>query len=175
MHFYALIPVVAILVSAAFGAVSVAWDSDRRATAPMCGIFTCTGVWALLDLMTFLETDPASAQFWIQWMHLPALLLGPSTTWLLGQMLPQFGDRLQRLARTGFVIAAVLGVAAALLPGSVLSVVAPNGVVGCRDTASCRFSSCPLEPCCRFSPGTKHRESKCVVNPRRPIPAAHMQ
>lgn len=124
MHFYALIPVVAILVSAAFGAVSVAWDSDRRATAPMCAIFTCTGVWALLDLMTFLETDPARAQFWIQWMHLPALLLGPSTTWLLGQMLPQLGDRLQWLARTGFVIAAVLGVAAALLPGSVLGVVA---------------------------------------------------
>ena len=55
MHFYALIPVVAILVSAAFGAVAVAWNSDRRATAPMCAIFACTGVWAFLDLMTFLE------------------------------------------------------------------------------------------------------------------------
>ena len=126
MHFYALIPVVAILVSAAFGAVAVAWNSDRRATAPMCAIFACTGVWALLDLLTFLETEPARAQFWIQWMHLPALLLGPSTTWLLCQLLPQVGNRLQRLARAGFAIAAVLGVAAALLPGSVLGVVATD-------------------------------------------------
>jgi hypothetical protein len=94
MHIYALIPVVAIFVSAAFGAVSVAWNSDRRATAPMCAIFACTGVWAFLDLMTFLEADPSRAQIWIEWMHLPALLLGPSATWALGQMLPQI-DRLQ--------------------------------------------------------------------------------
>jgi signal transduction histidine kinase len=123
MHFYALIPVVAILISAAFGAVCVVWNSDRRATAPMCAIFACTGVWALLDLMTFLETDPVRAQFWIQWMHLPALLLGPSTTWVLGQWLPQIGSRLQRLARAGFAIAVALGVAAALLPGSLEGVV----------------------------------------------------
>jgi PAS domain S-box-containing protein len=126
MHFYALIPVVAILVSAAFGSVSIAWNSDRRASRAMCAIFACTGVWALLDLMTFLESDPVRARFWIQWMHLPALLLGPSTTWLLGQMLPQLDDRLHRLARGGFVVAAILGVSAALLPGSVLDVVATD-------------------------------------------------
>jgi PAS domain S-box-containing protein len=126
MHFYALIPVVAIFVSAAFGAVCVAWNSDRRATAPMCAIFACTGVWALLDLMTFLETDPARAQTWIRWMHMPALLLGPCTTWVLGQILPQVGDRLQGLARAGFAVAVVLGIAAALLPGSMLGVVATD-------------------------------------------------
>jgi len=126
MHFYALIPVVAVLVSAAFGAVCVVWDSDRRATRPICAIFMCTGVWALLDLMTFLETDPARARFWIEWMHVPALLLGPSTTWLLCQMLPQVGSRIERLARAGFVIAAILGVAAALLPDSVVGVVATD-------------------------------------------------
>jgi PAS domain S-box-containing protein len=126
MHIYALIPVAAIFVSAAFGAVSVAWNSDRRATAPMCAIFACTGVWAFLDLMTFLEADPSRAQIWIEWMHLPALLLGPSATWALGQMLPQIENRLQKLARAGFVIAIVLGVGAALLPGSVLGVVATD-------------------------------------------------
>jgi signal transduction histidine kinase len=126
MHFYVLIPVVAIFVSAAFGAVSVAWNSDRRATAPMCAIFACTGAWASLDLMTFLETDPARAQIWIQWMHMPALLLGPCTTWVLGQVLPQIGDRLQGLARAGFVVAVVLGIAAALLPGSTIGVVATD-------------------------------------------------
>ena len=126
MHFYAVIPVVAILVSAAFGAVSVAWNSDRRASAPMCAIFACTGAWALLDLLTFLVADPAIARFWIQWMHLPALLLGPSTTWLLGQLLPQVGDRLHRLARAGFAIAVILGIAAALLPGSLVGVVATD-------------------------------------------------
>lgn len=123
MHIYALIPVVAILVSAAFGAVAIAWSSSRRATAPMCAIFACTGTWAFLDLMTFLETDPLRAQIWIQWMHLPALLLGPSTTWVLSQMLPQIGRRLDRQARAGFAIAIVLGVGAALLPGSILGVV----------------------------------------------------
>jgi PAS domain S-box-containing protein len=126
MHIYVLIPVVAILVSAAFGAVSVAWDSDRRATGAMCALYACTGVWALLDLMTFLETDPVRARFWIQWMHLPALLLGPSTTLLLGQLLPQIGNRLDRLAQSGFVLAAILGIAAALLPGWVLDVVATD-------------------------------------------------
>jgi PAS domain S-box-containing protein len=123
MHIYALIPVVAILVSAAFGAVCVAWKSDRRATAPMCAIFVCTGLWAFLDLMTFLEPDPRAAQIWIQWMHLPALLLGPSVTWALGQMLPQIENRMQKLARVGVVIAMVLGLGAAVIPGSVLGVV----------------------------------------------------
>lgn len=122
MHFYALIPVVAILVSAAFGAVCVVWNSGRRATAPMCAIFACTGVWALLDLMTFLETDPELAEFWMRWMHLPALLLGPSITWVLTQLLPQLGQQLQTLARAGFAVAVALGVAAALLPDSLLGV-----------------------------------------------------
>ncbi len=126
MHLYALIPVVAILVSAAFGAVCVAWNSDRRGTAPMCAIFACTGVWAFLDLMTFLETDPARAQNWIEWMHLPALLLGPSVSWLLGQMLPQLGSRLEKLARVGCGIAVVIGVTAALIPGTVVGVVATD-------------------------------------------------
>ena len=126
MHLPILIPVLAILVSVAFGAVSVAWDSNRRATTSMSAIFACTGVWGLLDLMTFLETDAASARSWILWMHLPALLLGPSVTWLLGQTFPQIGDRLYGLARAGFVLCLVLGVSAALLPGSIDEVVATD-------------------------------------------------
>lgn len=126
MHLYALIPVVAILVSAAFAAIAVAWGPDRRATSAMCAIFACSGVWAFLDLMTFLETDPSRAQAWLEWMHLPALLLGPSTTWLLGQLLPRSDDRLEKLARGGFEIGVVLGLGAALFPGSVSSVVATS-------------------------------------------------
>lgn len=126
MHLAVLIPVVAIMVSAAFGAVCIAWDSDRRATASMAAIFVCTGVWALLDLMTFLETDPERARVWIQWMHLPALLLGPSATWLLGHVFPQIGDRLHGLARIGFGLAVVLGVAAALTPSSIGEVYATS-------------------------------------------------
>jgi two-component system NtrC family sensor kinase len=124
MHSTILIPVVAIMVSAAFGAVSVTWDSDRRATSAMSAIFVCTGVWALLDLMTFLTTDPDHARFWMQWMFLPALLLGPSVTWLLGHVFPQIGKRLYGLARLGFALSVVLGVSAALTPGTIGEVVA---------------------------------------------------
>ncbi len=124
MDFIILIPAVAIMVSAAFGAVCIAWDSDRRATTSMSAIFVCTGVWALLDLMTFLTTDPDSARIWMQWMHLPALLLGPSVTWLLGHVFPQIGNRLLGLARLGFALGLVLGVSAALTPGTIGEVVA---------------------------------------------------
>ena len=119
MHFYIFIPVVAIMVSAAFGAVCVAWNSDRRATASMSAVFLCTGVWALLDLMTFLASDAETARLWIVWMHLPALLLGPSVTWLLGHVFPQIGDRLHGLARVGFGLGIVLGVSAAFTPASI--------------------------------------------------------
>ena len=124
MQFFILIPVIALLVSAAFGAVSITWDSNRRATGSMGAIFVCTGVWALLDLMTFLEPDPAKARIWIEWMHLPALLLGPSVTWLLGQLFPEIGSRLNGLAKAGFSLALLLGVGAVFAPSAVHGIVA---------------------------------------------------
>lgn len=123
MHIYALIPVAAILVSAAFGVVAAVWNSERRPSASVCAVFLFTGLWAFLDLMTFLEPDPDRAKMLIQWIHLPAMLLGPTVPWVLAQMFPQIEERLGRLARVGFSIAVVLGLAGAFLPNSILGVV----------------------------------------------------
>jgi len=123
MHIYALIPVAAILVSAAFGVVAAVWNSERRPSASVCAVFLFTGLWAFLDLMTFLEADADRAKMLIQWIHLPAMLLGPTVPWVLAQMFPQIEERLGRLARVGFSIAVVLGLAGAFLPNSILGVV----------------------------------------------------
>ncbi len=126
MQPHALIPVAALLVSAAFGAVSITWDSGdskQRGTRWMGLLFACTGVWATLDIMTFLETDPGRAGFWIRWMHLPALLLGPLTVSMLAEMLPQTSHRLRHLIRAGFLVSVVVGIGVGLLPSTVVDVV----------------------------------------------------
>jgi signal transduction histidine kinase len=117
MHYYAMIPFVAVLVSAAFGAVSIAWDSDRRATRSMGAIFVCTGMWALVDLLTYMESDPERAALWMRWAHLPALLMGPSALWVIAEMLPQSRERLLLRAQVGAVICSVVGVGCAFAPG----------------------------------------------------------
>ena len=119
MHDYALIPLVAILVSAAFAAVSIAWDSERRATHSMGAVFVCTGLWAFVDLLTYLEPDPDRALMWMRFAHLPPLLVGPSALWVVGQMLPQSSDRLSRHARIGAIVGLALGLGAVFLPGSI--------------------------------------------------------
>jgi len=119
MHTFALIPFVAVLVSSAFAAVSIAWDSERRATRSMGAIFLCTGLWALVDLLTYMESDPDRALMWMRWSHLPALLIGPSALWVTAQMFPQSGARLARHARVGAFVCLGLGVVAALVPGSI--------------------------------------------------------
>lgn len=122
MQSTALIPLLAILVSAAFGAVSIAWDSGRHSTRRMAGIFACTGVWGLLDLMTYL--DPGRAALWIRWMPIPALSLGPAVAYLLLHMFPAARDRLWPLATAGFAACLALGTAMAVLPGGLEGVVA---------------------------------------------------
>jgi len=120
MHFFGSIPFVAVLVASAFAAVSVVWNSDRRPTAVMGAIFACAGLWALLDLLSGLETEPARARFWLGLMLWPMLLLGPLLIALLGRMLPQLGEPLRPLVRVGVGLACVLGLAAWLLPGFVV-------------------------------------------------------
>lgn len=128
MHLHALISLAAILVSAAFASVSVAWHSDRRKTSGMTSIFVCTGSWALLDLLCFLETDPEAARFWIRWLDMPTLLLGPSLILLLAQILPRVSQRMRRLFPWSLGVAIVLGICSASLPGATGDVVAlPDG------------------------------------------------
>ena len=103
MHPYALIPFAALMVSAAFCAVSIAWNSNRRATRSMGAIFLCTGAWALLDLLTHLETTPEGAMTWFRWIHLPPLLLGPSVLWVFGQTIPDSRVKFDRHVRVGIV------------------------------------------------------------------------
>jgi len=119
MENYALIPFVAVLVSAAFGAVSIAWDSERRATRSMSAIFLCTGLWALVDLLTYMESDPDRALMWMRWAFLPPLLVGPNLLWVLGQISPRAGGRLAQHARVGAVVGLALGVGAAFAPGTI--------------------------------------------------------
>jgi PAS domain S-box-containing protein len=138
MHIYALISLVAILVSAAFAAVSIAWHSERRRTGGMTAIFVCTGVWALLDLLCFLQPDPELARFWSQWIDLPTLLLGPSLILLLGQILPQVAGRMRALLPWSLGAAVALGLTSAFLPSSGVEVVASGsgGWVPRADTLS---------------------------------------
>ena len=119
-----LIPLAAVLISAAFGAVSIAWDSERRATRSMGAIFLCTGAWALIDLATFTTSDPERALGWMRWAHVPALLIGPSAIWVVGQILPQARVRMVKRARIAAVVCAVLGVGAAFSPANIEAMVA---------------------------------------------------
>ncbi|MAG32695.1 MAG: hypothetical protein CL908_17585 [Deltaproteobacteria bacterium] len=124
MQMISLIPFVTLLVSVVFAAVSLAWNSSRRETAAMTAIFVCTGIWALLDLLASLESDPARAAFWIRWVHLPALMLGPCAIRLLGRILDPAGDRLQKGVYLGFAVALGLGGVAGTAPGALEGVVA---------------------------------------------------
>ncbi len=119
-----LIPLAAVLISAAFGAVSIAWDSERRATRSMGAIFLCTGSWALLDLATLMTDDPERALRWMRWAHLPVLMIGPSAIWVVGQILPEARLRMVGRARIAAVVCAVLGVGAALSPANIEVMVA---------------------------------------------------
>lgn len=120
---FIVIPLTAILVSAAFGAVGIAWDSDRRATRSMGVLFVCIGGWALVDLLTYMETDPTRALAWMRWVHLPPLMVGPAVLWVLAQTLPQSRRRLERHARLGAVVCFVVGVSVVFLPGVTLGMV----------------------------------------------------
>jgi PAS domain S-box-containing protein len=122
MHSTALIPLLAILVSAAFGAVSIAWDSGRHPTRRMAGLFVCTGVWGLLDLMTYLE--PGRAALWIRWMPAAVLMLGPSVAFLLLQMFPAARDRFRPLATWGLAASLAVTLALVALPSAVEGAVA---------------------------------------------------
>lgn len=115
----ALIPLIAVLVSAAFAAVSMAWRSDQRATGSMTPLFACTGAWSFLELLAATESDPTRAIFWLRWILLPALLLGPITVSLLVEVLPNLAPRLRGAIRWGTAFAFIGGIAAGLMPGSV--------------------------------------------------------
>jgi len=119
-----LIPLAAVLISAAFGAVSIAWHSERRATRSMGAIFLCTGVWALLDLAASMTSDPERGLFWTRWAHLPALLIGPSAIWVVGEILPQARSRMLRRARSAAAVCFILGVGAAISTAHVEAVLA---------------------------------------------------
>jgi len=126
---FVFIPLLAILVSAAFGSVSIVWDSERRATRSMCALFVCTGGWAFVDLLTYMEADPARALEWMRWSHLSPMMVGPTLLWVVAQMLPQSRRRLEGHARTGAVVSFVIGVGAAFIPGITLDMI-PNGFGG---------------------------------------------
>lgn len=123
MHPYALIPIAAILVSAAFGAVSVVWNSGRHPTPLMTALFLCTGTWAALDLLTFLGGTPEVAEFALRAMPFPVLLMGPSVTWLMAQLFPELRSRLVRAALFGSALAVLAALALVISPNSVVSVV----------------------------------------------------
>ncbi len=116
MQILALIPFAALLVSAAFMAVSIAWSSDRRATGSMTAIFACTGAWAGIELLGQLESETDAAVFWLKLIHLPALLLGVCVVRLLADLRQEPSPRLRRLVGFGWRAALVLGIASLLLP-----------------------------------------------------------
>jgi hypothetical protein len=124
MHPSSLIPLAALLVSAAFAAVSLAWDSERRATRSMGAIFGCTGAWALIELLAAGETDPSRALVWLRWMHLPLLLIGPSVLWVMREISPRPPPQLMRTVRLGALVAVALGCFAAGHPKGLEGVVA---------------------------------------------------
>ncbi|MFK7895107.1 MAG: PAS domain S-box protein [Myxococcota bacterium] len=117
-----LIPLFAVLISAAFAAVGFAWRSDRRAAETMIALFLCTGFWGGVELLTAMATSPAEAIGWLRWAPLPALLLGPVTMSLLADMLPQVRSSLSRAIRAGYFFACVAGLTAGLSPGAIESV-----------------------------------------------------
>jgi len=123
MHLYALIPVVAILVSAAFAAVSNVWSTGRQPTTLMSAIFACTGLWAFGDLMTFLVDTPSAASAWIGWMFLPAWLLGPSLSAMIVQLYPELRSRLGLVTKIGLVFGVVGGALMGLSPWAVPEII----------------------------------------------------
>jgi PAS domain S-box-containing protein len=113
-----IVPLAAILVSTVFAAVSIAWDSDNRATGGMATLFLYTGCWALVDLLTSIETDPQRALLWMRWAHLPPLMIGPGALWVVAQMNPEARVRLERHARIAALGCFGLGIAVAFMPGA---------------------------------------------------------
>lgn len=114
---YSILPLMAILVSAAFGAVSIAWNSDRRSTRSMGALFLAVSLWALVDLLASMESDPEWARFWMRWTHLGPLLIGPSMLWIVAQMLPHARGRLASEARITACACGAIGVGVGFLPG----------------------------------------------------------
>lgn len=123
MSWLALIPVVSLLLSAAFAAVAVAWNSERRATGPMIQIFVCIGGWALMDLLSQLEADPGRVIYWFGWMHVPVLLLGTCVLRLVaGESSGRAAAGARSLVRCGFGFSAGVAVLSPWLPGVVETV-----------------------------------------------------
>ncbi len=130
LNFYAFIPISAILVSSAFGAVSLVWNSERRGTRSMAALFACTFAWGLLELLAILEGDPAGAMSWLRWIHLPPLMIGPVVLWIVAQTLPQANTAsLRRKTWLAALCSLTIGIVAGLLPGTIESV-EPNGAGG---------------------------------------------
>ena len=130
MNLYALIPLVAILVSAAFGAVSLAWNSGRRSTRSMAALFACTFVWGVLELLAALEPTPSAAMRWLRWVHLPPLMTGPVVIWIVVETLPQArSEALFRRTGLAGLATLVVGAAAGLESGMIESL-EPNGYGG---------------------------------------------
>ena len=120
---YSVLPLMAILVSAAFASVSLAWDSERRATRSMGALFGSIALWALVDLLTSMETDAERARRFMSWAHVGPLLVGPSVLWVVAQMLPQSRARLEGLVVRAAVVSLAIGVGAAFMPGVILEMV----------------------------------------------------
>ncbi len=117
---YSVLPLMAILVSAAFGAVSISWDSERRATRSMGTLFLAIALWAAVDLLTYMESDSARAVGWMRWTHVGPLMIGPAVLWIVAQMLPQSRRRLESQARVAGVVCLAVGVGAAFVPNVIV-------------------------------------------------------
>ena len=120
---YSVLPLMAILVSAAFGAVSISWDSERRATRSMAALFGAISLWALVDLLTSMESDPERARRIMTWTHVGPLLVGPAVLWVVAQMLPQSRARLEGLVVRTALVSLLVGIGAAFTPGVILEMV----------------------------------------------------
>ena len=120
---YSVLPLMAILVSAAFGAVSSSRDSERRATRSMGTLFLAIALWAGVDLLTYMESDPARAVAWMRWTHVGPLLIGPAALWIVAQMLPQSRGRLESQARVAGGVCLGVGVGVAFVPNVIVDMV----------------------------------------------------
>ncbi|MEM9177718.1 MAG: PAS domain-containing protein [Myxococcota bacterium] len=112
-----ILPLIAILVSAAFGAVSLSWDSDRRATRSMAALFGAISLWALVDLLVSMESDAERARRFMTWTHVGPFLVGPSVLWIVAQMLPHSRARLETFVFRSAIACGAIGVGAAFVPG----------------------------------------------------------
>ena len=120
---YAVIPLAALLVSSAFAAVALAWDSELRSTASMASVFGCTAVWALVDLLAALDGTAEAALEWLRWSHVGPAMLGPAVVWATAQALPELREPMTRLARRAAPVCLAAGVLIAFVPGAIVSVV----------------------------------------------------